>query len=708
MSLKDVAKSGAYDNSTSLLNEEILDLCLSHSSLYDRGVGFFSSGWLRDAAKGMSKFAEKGGKARWIASPKLTQEDWDALQKGNEAITDDAIRLELIKSIRELKTSMETDTLNALAWLVADGVIEFRLAKPRGRLERGDFHDKFGTFYDEHGNVVSFNGSINDSIQGNRNYESISVFCEWDGEQIAQFSAPIRKRFKDLWDNKDPNVEVYTLPDAAKAELLELRTSDQRPYKKPKTDRRPVEIQQFREPQEGWLTSGLREYQKTAIRKWGANGGKGIFAMATGTGKTLTALSAAMLYGRKNPEPLAVVVVCPYVNLCIQWEKDIAAFGINPVSCYDDKDSWIQDLSNEYESLKAGAAKHIVIVTTNRTLQGTAFQEILRNMACNRSIRHMIIADEMHNLGTDKLLASLPSEIELRIGLSATPERHNDEESSAELVRYFGEIVFEFPLSQAIQEGHLTTYNYYPVVVELSDEEAASYRDLSEQISAAWIPDRDKQSNFLKMLLIRRARLTASAKNKITKLNELLSGFAIKPKQSLFYCGDGTVSDDDGEYDGTRQIEAVLDLLGNKHHMKVAKFTYEEDSDEREAILKAIKANELDGVVAIRCLDEGIDLPDLRHGFILASSTNPRQFIQRRGRLLRRAPGKTTAEIYDFVVAPPEGDGTDKSFNWERRMFRTELARIEEFCTTALNGNQARSAVNALRVKYNLLGSTPI
>ena len=172
MPLKETVKSGVYDSSSTILNDDILELCLEQSVTYDRGVGFFSSGWLKDAARGMKKFAEKGGKARWIASPKLTQADWDALMKGISARDDDALKSALLKNIENLQALMETDTLNALAWLIADGVIDFKLALPKAELAGGDFHDKFGTFIDGRGDIASFNGSYNDSIQGNRNVES--------------------------------------------------------------------------------------------------------------------------------------------------------------------------------------------------------------------------------------------------------------------------------------------------------------------------------------------------------------------------------------------------------------------------------------------------------------------------------------------------------------------------------------------------------
>ena len=300
----------------------------------------------------------------------------------------------------------------------------------------------------------------------------------------------------------------------------------------------------------------------------------------------------------------------------------------------------------------------------------------------------------------------LPATVKIRLGLSATPERHGDEEGTKVLFDYFGKIVFEFSLARAIQEKFLTPYDYHPIVVNLTEEEAVSYMELTRQIGRALAGSGDGLSENAKYLLIKRARLIGAAKNKLVELDKLISSMDTKPKRALFYCGDGRAMEDAQNNDeADRQIESVCALLGRTHDMRIASFTYEEDKEEREQILRMMRQDELDGIVAIRCLDEGIDLPALECGFILASSSNPRQFIQRRGRLLRKSDSKKKAVIYDFVVAPPETEPDDDTFNIERRMFKSELKRIDEFCETALNRYKASAVVLGLRERYNLLGN---
>jgi superfamily II DNA or RNA helicase len=351
-------------------------------------------------------------------------------------------------------------------------------------------------------------------------------------------------------------------------------------------------------------------------------------------------------------------------------------------------------------------AKDVVIVVSNGTFITEKFQRRFNLAAVSNDFTHMLIADEMHNLGSERMQSMLPESVKIRLGLSATPERHGDENGTKVLFDYFGKIVYEFPLARAISEGFLTRYEYHPILVNLTHEESIAYMDISRQIGKAMAGARDELSENAKHLLIKRARLIGAARNKLVELDRLIRGMETKPNRALFYCGDGRALEDaqDREH-AERQIESVCALLGRTHDMRIASFTYEEDKEQREQILRMMKADELDGIVAIRCLDEGIDLPALECGFILASSSNPRQFVQRRGRLLRKADNKEKAVIYDFVVAPPETDPNDENFNTERNMFKSELKRIKEFCDTALNPHTAGAVVLGLRTRYNLLGS---
>lgn len=619
------------------------------------------------------------------------------MRTGHEARTDEALKNALRRNVSDLASALEKETLNALAWMVADEIVDFRLALPVDRLAGGEFHDKFGIFTDQLGNRVSFNGSYNDSIQGLRNYESIKVFVSWEPPLLGFVQADVR-RFEKLWRGEDPHVQVYPLPEAAHADILKLRTSE-RPYPDPSwivhEEHEPARPA-FRPPA-GFV---LREYQQLAIQKWLDNKGRGILALATGTGKTKTSLYLGAKVAEKI-SPLVVMVVVPYLNLARQWKRDMADFGLQPVCCFEGRDTWEESLQVEFSALANGLTRVISLIVTNRTFLSEAFQQQLSP----GRFRYLLIADEVHNLGAGQLQKRLDQRIEFRLGLSATPERHGDMEGTAEIMRYFDKVVFEYSLKDAIAAGILCSYSYYPVLIDLTADEAEDYRLLSLAISkyAARSEQDNGMPDTLKLLLMRRARLLSSAANKLPVLQQTIRALPIKFEHAIIYCGDGNVEIEDNKL--IRQVAAAQRLLGNEEHLRVRKFTCDESMEDREKMITALRDGLLDALVAIRCLDEGIDIPDIRMAFILASSTNPRQFIQRRGRLLRRATGKTHAHIWDFIIRPPDfgGQQDDAAFNMERRLFRRELSRIIEFCETAENGAVALNELLALRKTYNLL-----
>jgi DNA phosphorothioation system restriction enzyme len=650
----------------------------------------------------MLAFAKNGGKARWVTSPILSEEDWAALYAGDQARSDPVLKAALLQNIVDLARVLEESTLKAISWMIADGIIDFKLALPRERLAGGDFHDKFGIFVDANEDRLSFNGSYNDSIQGLRNYESIKVFPSWE-PAFAPLVDADANRFERLWRNEDPNVRVFELPDAAKEAILQLRTSD-RPYPKPQWV--DSKVNEPPGPYRSTIFSPPadfvpREYQKEAMREWLKVGGRGILAMATGSGKTATALYLSYKVSEQIPT-LVLVIVCPYINLAKQWVREMARFSLFPICCYEGRENWEESLRGGMTSAISGAVKLLPVVVTNKTFLSPDFQAMLRPDL----VPHFLIADEVHNLGAPQILRRLDERIKFRLGLSATPKRHADEDGTAALFSYFGGIVFEFTLKQAIEAEMLCRYLYYPVLVDLTETEGEQYWELTQQISRNSFSEDGEMSPVLKMLLIKRSRLLASAANKLPALSKVLNSLEEPANRALVYCGDGRVeSEASGDQDNERQIDATLKLLGGQHHLRVRKFTCEESVEEREEMLGRLNNRQLDAIVAIRCLDEGIDVPDIRMAFILASSTNPRQFIQRRGRLLRRSPGKNRAYIWDFVIRPPDLGGRfdEATFNTERRLLKRELERIVDFCRTAENGDVALNQLLNLRKTYNLL-----
>lgn len=703
--LTDIPIQLSYRTGRDDLARDFLIPCMEASELYRRAAGYFTSSGLALAARGVASLASRGGRIRLVASPHLQPEDVEALQSASDRPAE-AVRAIVSKSLADIEDALVKDRLNALAWLAAAGLLEIKLAlrlDSQGRYARGIFHEKIGIFSDSQGNHVAFSGSSNETAGGLvENFESIKAFCSWrdaEGrveEEIGNFEA--------LWNDATPGLQVLEFSKAGRDLLERYRDPNNPPPGLPKHNvNEPRDTSQFQPPR----SFNLRPYQEDAIKAWSKAGGKGILAMATGSGKTLTALTLASKVAEKN-HPIAILIVCPFKNLCRQWIREMAAFGLNPVACFEGRDRWRAELEEGYQRLSIGLSSVHAIVATNATYASDSFQSIIGPRVSSNAVHHLLIADEVHNLGAERIKEALLDGITLRLGLSATPERHHDPEGTSFVLDYFGGIVYEYSLSQAIRDGRLCQYRYHPVPVELTDEEACSYEEITTKLGkffAARDSDGEVQQGAMH-LLIKRARLLGGATNKITALDNVLSSLPEKPRKAIFYCGDGLTMDSITDKE-TRQIHAVSRLLGEKHGLRVRNFTFRESTQEREEILRDLASGFLDGIVAIRCLDEGIDLPELQMGFLLASSTNPRQFIQRRGRLLRNSPGKTRAVIYDFFVSPPDlgGSHDDSTFNMERRFFQRELSRIVEFCQMAENGPESINRLHALRLKYNLLAT---
>ena len=683
--LKDLKIPSVLDTSSSDLIKDLFVPLLSESVLYDRGVGYFSSGWFRIAALGMAAFAENGGRARWVTSPILASADWEALQTGDAGRTDPLLYARLQAQLADMVETLERDTLSAIAWMVADGVLDFKLAVPRAKLDQGDFHDKFGVFTDIQGDQVSFNGSYNDSIQGTRNYESIKVFSSWE-QAFAPLVAGDAARFARLWENEDPNVQVYDVPEATRANILQLRTSE-RPYT------RPAWVQESREEIGNThpvspvipLSVKLRDYQEAAITAWQAAGDRGLLEMATGAGKTITALAASVrVYEAANR--LALIVIAPYQHLVEQWAETARGFGFSPLLAYGSRKSWLDEWHNRILRFNAGDTNVISLITTYDTFCTEHFQASLARLKGPV----MLIADEAHHFGAEQRRRFYPEIITKRLALSATPERWHDTAGTAALMNYFGETVFRLTLAEAIELKILTPYDYFPVLVELTIEEMGTYRALSQRIGKLLAQKRDKDDKALSMLLIQRANLLNTAENKIGALETLLP-IASAVTHTLIYCAPG-------------QIDVVMEKVGFERRIMAHRFTAREDAKTRQKLLNQFASGELQALAAIRCLDEGVDVPSTRTAYLLASSSNPREFIQRRGRVLRRAPGKDHATLYDLITVPPQPETLDEdSLRAERSLLRRELRRFQEFASSARNAATAYAVIWDLAKQFDVL-----
>ncbi|MFD1928858.1 DEAD/DEAH box helicase family protein [Sporosarcina siberiensis] len=683
---------------------------LQESVSYKRAVGYFSSTALIEISKGISGLIANSGKIQVIASPQLSESDIEAINKGYKS-REEVINQSILDSL-DLRTTdyYEKKRLNLLAHLISTGVLDIKIAFIEASNGIGIYHEKMGLLQDKEGNKIVFTGSLNETKSAlSYNYESFDVFTSWtnDFERIRSKE----DTFDKLWNNDIDMVETMDFPEIAlekfKGYIFEepdLVMDEKELYRTNIDEEEPLIIGPHMPKQ-----IKLRDYQLEAIASWKSKGFRGIFDMATGTGKTITGLAAVTELFKENNNRLAIVIVCPYQHLVEQWVEDIELFGMNPIIGYSTSKqrNWKRLLQDEVEYFIYGITNHFCLVTTNATFSSDSLQKIIKSV--DKDI--VLVIDEAHNFGADYLKSKLLSKANYRLGLSATIDRHNDEEGTKALYNYFGDKVIEYTLKMAIDNNMLTPYYYYPILIYLNSEELDLYRKLTIDIGKALNRDEGNFSDSTKFLMIKRARVVAGAQNKIRGLEKQIAKYK-NESHMLVYCGAATINDPDymegkADEEEKRQIDVVTNLLGNKLDFKVSKFTSEESAEERED-LKGIFAEgkHLQALIAIRCLDEGVNIPSIKTAFILASSTNPKEYIQRRGRVLRKFEDKKYATIYDFITLPVSFDEAKSMDISELHALKSlplrEIDRMVDFASIAENSSVADGLINDIKDSYYL------
>ena len=688
---------------------------LKQSVLYKRAVGFFSSTALVEMSAGICGLVKNGGKIQLIASPHLSANDIEAINNGLKR-RDDVIEEALIRQLSEPIGAEETARLNLLSNLIAAGVLEIKIAFLETDNTVGMFHEKMGLMYDNDQNIIAFSGSMNESFNAFRqNYEAVDVFTSWTSDENRVMAK--QAAFNAMWNDYEPSIRVRDFPKVADLIVKKYRTDNNTDLS---LDEKSFDAESNDESFATKADNGphipsevkMRPYQIEAINSWAEKDYRGIFDMATGTGKTYTALAAIATLYKATSNNLAVFIVCPYQHLVEQWKDDIVAFGMKPIVCYSAsaQRNWKERLKTAATSFNIGVQNHFCVVTTNATFSSDYVQGIVKKMRGNV----LLVVDEAHNFGAENLSTTLMDNMKYRLALSATIDRYGDPEGTSKLYAYFGEKCIEYTLKDAIDNKMLTPYYYYPVVVSLSETELEEYLDLTAKIRKNVHPDKRGKvvlSEYAKMLLIKRARLVSGAVEKIDVLRRLMQDYK-DDNHMLVYCGATTMHDVDykegkAHADDIRQIDLVADLLGNELGMRVSKFTSEEDAAERERIKADFDEGEhLQAVVAIRCLDEGVNIPSIKTAFILASSTNPKEYVQRRGRVLRLFKGKTHAVIYDFITLPFALELTNQVepevLESGKSLALREIVRMKDFAAIAENPFDSDDLISQIQSAYGI------
>lgn len=707
MSFQNIEIKTEYRSGKSDVIKDFYIPVLSCAVKYKRAVGFFSSSALIQIAKGISEMVTNGGQMQLIVSPRLSEEEILAIQKGYES-REQIVTNAIMREFREPTSYFESERLNMLATLIAVGKLDIKVAFTHGRNQLGIYHEKMGLIYDIDNNIIAFSGSTNESETAFvDNYEVMDVYCSWQSSFEEKKVAEKELAFHMLWTNADSKVTIIDFPEIAVKKLLEYKRDKvdsqvdilECSLKEKDADR--IEKNVFRVPSD--VSFDDHPYQLEAIKNWLDSGGQGIFDMATGSGKTFTALGALAAMSERLKDNIGVVILCPYQHLVEQWVEDIKRFNVTPLICYS-KYEWKKKFKLLFSDYKLGVIKSFCVIMVNASYSTDYVQNILRKTKGNLCI----VVDEAHNFGAKRLQKCMLDNFKYRLALSATLERHHDEEGTQCLYNYFKNKCITFTLEDAIKQGFLTPYYYHPVVVSLESDELNEYIELTEKIiNILRKYSGDEIPKSAEMLLIKRSRIIAGARNKLRVLEQLMVDYK-NDNNILVYCGATKVfpdREDDYDEDDARQIERVVDILGNKLNMRVSMFTSKEDSYERERIKDSFaEGHLLQALVAIKCLDEGMNIPGIRTAFIMASSTNPKEYIQRRGRVLRKSSGKRFAVIYDFITLPRSLDSTERVSNidCEIALFMREKERLDDFVRLCENPSESYRLVDRINEYYQL------
>jgi superfamily II DNA or RNA helicase len=706
MSLNILNLKESYRSSCDDLAADFFGPCLEHAVTYDRAAGYFSSHVFSAILPGLKTFIKNGGGIRLVSSPILSEDDHKAILDGADPTSQINERLlSEIKSDEFFRDSPASRQI--LSWLLANKYLQIKFAINTHVSSSGIYHEKMGLFRDLVGNEVAFTGSNNETINALYfNFEHLDVYASWDGDGINRRVSQKRRYFDTLWSNHTNRLKVVPLSEAIESAIIEAySTNDAEFYA-------AVEAQQ-QEDQYALPTSAkyqlpngiaLHPYQEEALESWFQKNGKGILAMATGTGKTFTAIGILNHLKVKVSKPILTIIICPFLHLAEAWRRTLESCKFQTIGCYGQSKTWgpqFDDLVQSYFS--SSEANLAAIVTTNSSFQQQPFQQRLDHLQSHSS-KIILVADEVHNFGSEKLGDALPDFIKKRLGLSATWQRHMDEEGTELIAEYFGGEIFNYSIAKAIEEERLCPYEYHIIPIPLEEEELDAYCELTKKIGKAFamLQSTGEGDESLSMLLIKRARLIATAQGKLPTLIKLIQGLK-QLENAIIYVGDGVYLEDQMhlEEDSIRYIDSVTRQLGIGQRLKIARFTCEESMPERLELIESFKSGDIDALVAIKCLDEGVDIPSIKNAFLLASSSNPRQYIQRRGRILRKEPGKEKACLYDFLVVP-EIHESGLLFDTERRLIYREMQRVQEFSKSALNSMTALDPIRDYLEKFNL------
>lgn len=662
-----------YDSDSEDISE-ILNKTLKKSRRYSRIGSYFSSKSFISLAEGLGDFFIKNGKMKLIINYELGREDYDELKKTIDyQKIEDKIKLD----IQNLKSEMELNSAKVLAWLIWEKKLEIRVVV--GGCDNNLMHIKQGVLEDELGNKLAFTGSANETYSAyESNIEQITFFKNWIKGQ-EDYVDEFLFKFSRFWNNCGAEARTYSLSKAFERGLIHIRPKSE---KELKISLSVISGDNKKEFPKSVLIP--RPYQLKALSSWVDNGKRGIVEMPTGCGKTKTAIFCYREVQKEGPN--ITTIFAPTKAICNQWLEEFKNESCSVCKIYDNS-KWKSDVKKEIIDLRLETKNHIVIIGSYALMNSDYLINQIRSV---KNINKLLIADEAHSTGAQKTSKGLIEDYNYRLALSATPKRYLDDDGTNKIFEYFGDVIFnEISLYDAIYNLEvLSEYDYYLIHVVLNEEELESYLRITKQIIQKMEKKKMDQYNSsldseIQRLAEKRAKIIKNCNSKIDKFKNIIG--EIKDDKSIIFVSP-------------EQREKIIELVRDK--VRYHQYTYSENSEIRSKALENFKNGAIKCLVAIKCLDEGLDVPSANVGVILASSGNPREFIQRRGRLLRKHPSKKYAKIYDFFVTPTK-EAIDSSETYKSQVSK-ELARITEFAKSARNELQLSKELKELKISLGI------
>ena len=675
MDFKDLEIGISYRNVGENGFSQIINPLLKHAKVYKRSVGFFSSSALDFIGDGVFSLARNGGHIMLATCPRLSDIDVLALKEGYEAR--DKYESMVLEDVVNTFNELADENAKMLYLLVKERILDIKIVIKQG----GIYHDKLALLEDYNGNIIACVGSNNESEPGyNSNYEKIRVYKSWtdvDGRIDDEM-----QEFESIWNNNNPELQVFDFTDAFEKELLER-------------------INHTGHYQKHYLKYEMRDYQIEAKTNWLENGHKGFFVMATGTGKTITSLNSIKEFVRDNH--IFTVIAVPYKHLVAQWYEDAKEFFPDAYVIMihgEITDGETRVFSSYLTTLNE--YKPIIVITTMKSF----FLKKYRNLYKRIRYEKLLIVDEAHNF-FNSVSDELDKEYPYKLGLSATPVFGKDESKTTLLVNWFGGIVEDFPIEKAIGK-YLVNYEYHPIFVEATQKDEKNFAYYTKMMLSAFdgktgtIIDEDKFA----VAYHGRLKAISMAENKMANIASIFNKIEDKA-HTIIYCSDGKMlySDEKNpQQEEIRHLEVILKLINNAilnkdANLKASKFTATENIDTRLSLIDDFNKERINYLVAIRCLDEGINIPSITSALLLSSNDNYREFVQRRGRILRlykdpvTGKEKEKAHIYDVIVLP----------STENTSFvEIELRRFYEYSRLALNKDELDRKLDDLLSEYGL------